>query len=531
MYLPTALLVRLPWLSLPGALLLALLQRTPILRVVATGSAGLAASPAVQFVRSVFTAAALGALHSRAGATTFIVTQGTTQIINVSTRVGSTPQRRPANGTTGTTITPVALTYTGTPSPPQRYAITGQLPPGLRFTPAPVLGSVLSAAPVISGTPTQPGTFTVSVQGFGLAGNGLPEPIVFNITGEAAAAPPAFTVQPTSQSAAAGSSVTFTAATSGSPAPTYQWLRNGSPLAGATAASLTLNNVQPAAAGDYALVASNPSGTVTSTTATLTIIATNTGARLSNLSVRTTMTAGQTLIVGVVVVDGARDILVRAAGPALAAFGLSAAMTDPQLELYTGATRVLANDNWNTALLPVFASVGAFAFPAASRDAAFVQSLNAAHSILARGSGPGTVLVEAYDTGAPSTARLNNVSARNRVGTGSDILIAGFTIAGTGTKPLLIRAIGFQLNSFGVADFLADPLLEVFDSNGAKLAENDNWSPALAAVFSSVGAFALTEGSPDAALLVTLPPGSFTAQVRGRDGGTGEALIEIYEVR
>ncbi|MBM3853378.1 MAG: hypothetical protein FJ399_09505 [Verrucomicrobia bacterium] len=531
MHLPTLLFFRLPWFSVPGALLIALLQRTPILRVLATDSAGLAASPAVQLVRSVFTAAALGALHSRAGATTFIVTQGATQIINVSTRVGSTPQRRPATGTAGAALTPVALSYTGTPSPPQRYAITGQLPPGLRFTPAPVLGSVLSLAPVISGTPTQPGTFTVSVQGFGLAGNGSPEPIVFTITGDAAAAPPAFTTQPVSQSATVGSSVTFSTTTSGSPAPSYQWLRNGSPLTGATAARLTLNNVQATDAGDYAVVATNPSGTVTSTAATLTLITANAGARLSNLSVRTTMTAGQTLIVGLVVVEGARDVLVRAAGPALAAFGLASAMADPQLELYTGATRVLANDNWSATLLPVFASVGAFAFPTSSPDAAFVQSLNAAHSILARGSGPGTVLVEAYDTGAPSTARLNNVSARNRVGTGSDLLIAGFTIAGTGTKPLLIRAIGFQLNSFGVAGYLADPILEVFDASGTRLAENDNWSSALAPVFSSVGAFALTEGSPDAALLVTLPPGSFTAQVRGRDGGTGEALIEIYEVR
>jgi hypothetical protein len=60
--------------------------------------------------------------------------------------------------------------------------------------------------------------------------------------------------------------------------------------------------------------------------------------------------------------------------------------------------------------------------------------------------------------------------------------------------------------------------------------ENDDWNGLLASTFSSVGAFALDLGSRDAALVAALPPGSYTAQVRGADGGTGEALIEIYEL-
>ena len=96
------------------------------------------------------------------------------------------------------------------------------------------------------------------------------------------------------------------------------------------------------------------------------------------------------------------------------------------------------------------ASVGAFGFTTGSKDAAFLQRLNAAYSIQARGTGPGVVLVEAYDTGDITAARLVNVSARNRVGTGDDILIAGFNIAGTGLKQLLIRAVGPKLRDFGV---------------------------------------------------------------------------------
>jgi hypothetical protein len=249
----------------------------------------------------------------------------------------------------------------------------------------------------------------------------------------------------------------------------------------------------------------------------LTVSTIDPSARLTNLSVRTAMAASQTLIVGVVVNDGSRELLVRAAGPALAAFGLSTAMNDPRLELFNGPDMVLSNNDWAASLAPTFASVGAFAFLAGSKDAAFVQSINAAYSIQARGTGPGVVLVEAYDIGAATAARLVNVSARNRVGTGDDILIAGFALTGTGAKRLLIRAVGPTLGAapFNIPETLADPKLEIFNSAGVKLTENDNWDASLATTFLAVGAFQLR---------------SYTVQAKGADGGTGEALIEIYEL-
>jgi hypothetical protein len=242
------------------------------------------------------------------------------------------------------------------------------------------------------------------------------------------------------------------------------------------------------------------------------------------------MAAGQTLIVGVVVDGGPRNVLVRAAGPALSVFGLSGAMADPRLDLYTGQTVTFSNDDWPANLAATFTEVGAFPLPAGSRDAAFVQSIDGSRSIQARGTGAGVVLVEAYDLGAGNSPRLVNVSARNRVGTGDDILIAGFNIVGTGTKQLLIRAVGPKLTVFGVAGVLADPKLELYDSTNAKVAENDTWAASLTTTFAAVGAFPLDAGSRDAALLTTLAPGSYTVQVRGADGGTGEALVEIYEV-
>ena len=256
-----------------------------------------------------------------------------------------------------------------------------------------------------------------------------------------------------------------------------------------------------------------------------------TGAWLANLSLRTTLAANQPVTVGFVVSGGARDLLVRAAGPTLAAFGLTSAMPDPRLEVYRGATRTAANNDWPLALTSVMAAQGAFPFTTASRDAALFQSFDGAATVQASGPAGGTVLVEAYDTGGARDGRIINLSARNRVGSGGDILIAGLYVAGSGSRRVLIRGVGPGLAEFGVEGTLANPRLEVFSAEGTRIAENDDWDPALAATFRSVAAFALPDRSRDAALVVELPAGrGYTAQVSGMGGTTGEALVEVYEL-
>ncbi len=139
-------------------------------------------------------------------------------------------------------------------------------------------------------------------------------------------------------------------------------------------------------------------------------------------------------------------------------------------------------------------------------------------------------------TALAQTPSVSNLSTRAQVGTGGDIIITGFNI-GTGTnKTILIRATGPALTGFGVTGALADPKLELY-AGASKINENDNWgtpvggaTPVTAASFSAVGAFGLTAGSRDAALIATLAPGAYTAQVSGVNGGTGVALIEVYEV-
>jgi hypothetical protein len=158
---------------------------------------------------------------------------------------------------------------------------------------------------------------------------------------------------------------------------------------------------------------------------------------------------------------------------------------------------------------------------------------------------PGWVLFVGLSTFGPeasavaqthtSTARLVNISTRAQVGTGSDMLIPGFVVAGAGTETLLIRAIGPGLNAFGVSNALTRPSLALFNNAGASIATNTGWgtnpnSTQIADTASKVGAFALAAGSGDCALLVSLPPGAYTVQVSGVDDSTGVALAEIYEV-
>lgn len=346
---------------------------------------------------------------------------------------------------------------------------------------------------------------------------------------------PAFSLQPANQSVVTGAAVTLTAAATGTPAPTFQWRKDGAAIAGATNASLTLPAVTGADGGAYTIVATNAAGSVTSAAATLTVIG-NPGAsaaRLSNLSVRAAMSAGQTLIVGFSVSGGTRGILMRGVGPTLTGFGLTGAMADPRLELYDGSSLVAQDDDWgnSAALSNAFNSVGAFALIANGKDAAMLQSIEGTRSVQLKGTGAGVALVELYDIGSGNTPRLVNVSARNQVGTGDNILIFGFFIDGTGAKNVLIRAIGPRLADLGVTGVLADPRFDVFRAGtAAPVASNDNWEPALAATFGAVGAFQLTSGSKDAALVTALTPGSYTVQVSGVNGSTGEALVEIYEV-
>ena len=368
---------------------------------------------------------------------------------------------------------------------------------------------------------------------------------------------PTIIQQPGALSAPTGGTVAIAAAAESNPPATFTWYKSNSNVLvpGASGQSLVLRNVGAADANNYYFVASSWSAParqafqgVSSNRAFLSVVAPPASpSRVANLSIRSVAGSGaQTLIVGFVVggvgTTSGKGLLVRAIGPALTAFGVPGALADPQLEIFSGTTRLNQNDDWGggAPLAATFASVGAFPLNAASKDAALADPALASGAYTAQvtgnGGATGVALAELYDTSdsasfANATPRLTNVSARTQVGTGGDILIAGINIAGALPRTVLIRAVGPGLTQFGVPGVLADPVLSVYNGS-TKINLNDNWggNADVVGLATAVGAFALPATSKDAVLAITLPPGSYSVQVAGADGGTGVALVEVYEV-
>ncbi len=422
------------------------------------------------------------------------------------------------------------------------------------------VGNWVRSSPAISGTTLYVGSNDHKVYAFDLGAGPATGPWPqyrhnARRTGRALTETFAVVTQPQSQVTVVGSPLILTLLATGDGPLSYQWRKDGTLINGATSPTLTVASATAVNAGVYTAVITGPKGTLTTNAATVTVETPRPG-RLTNLSVRTAAgTSTQTLTVGFVL-NGTPDktVLIRAIGPTLADFGVTGALADPRLQLFTGTTLLVENDNWfapaagTTPAKPnsfdlsetavgisaVFAASGAFGLPANSLDAAIVRTMPAGSytAQISGTAGTGIALAELYDTSPASGARLGNVSARAQVGTGDNILIAGFSISGNVPKQILIRGIGPGLTQFGVTGVLANPTLALY--RGAnKVTENDDWggSTALSTVFRDVGAFALpSTTSRDSALLVTLAPGSYTAQVSGVNNTSGVALIELYEI-
>jgi uncharacterized delta-60 repeat protein len=306
------------------------------------------------------------------------------------------------------------------------------------------------------------------------------------------------------------------------------------------------------------LAATNDSGTGYST---LTLIVAPAGppptdSRFVNLSTNVNVDNTRPIISGFVITGSEpRSVLLRAVGPGLSGMVSSTLLTNPRLDLYENVTGrlVLSNTGWGSSqsLRTLFARLGAFALVDNSADAAAVITLSPGiYSIIvsdaANGTG-GTVLAEIYDaSGDPGqgAARLFNLSSRGVITATNTSLIGGFVITGNTPKRVLIRGIGPALASQGVAGVIADPIVSVFNSTSVFLAQNNDWQTPLtvstsypaatgaeiAAAATATGAFALPSGGKDAAVLITLAPGVYSAVVVGAGGATGATMVEIYEV-
>ena len=414
-------------------------------------------------------------------------------------------------------------------------------------------GDWIRSSPVIAGTRLYFGSNDHKVYAFDIGAGEAPSdwPMYqFNAQrlGRAVSTALAITSQPASQTVAPGGAFTLSVGVAGPGTLSYQWDLNGAPIAGATGAAYTVASATATNAGSYTVAVTSASGSVKSSPAVVTVAAANpAAARLINISTRAQVgTGGSILIPGFVIGgSGTETLLIRADGPSLTAFGVPGALAAPSLVLTAQATGVTlaTNTGWGTNSNPaqiasVAVQVGAFALESGSADCAVIVTLQpGAYTVQVSGVGntTGVALAEVYEVANTGTARLVNIATRAQVGTGGNIIIAGFVVSGSGSEELLVRGDGPSLTPFGVAGVLAEPSLSLLGSSQNLVASNTGWgtsvSPSqIAGVAEAVGAFSFAAGSADSAVVVSLPAGAYTAQVSGVNSATGVALVEVYEV-
>jgi hypothetical protein len=359
--------------------------------------------------------------------------------------------------------------------------------------------------------------------------------------------------QPASLTVSARSGALFRVDAVGQPPLAYQWLFNGAPIAGATNPLLSITDINTTKTGSYTVVVTSAVASTTSDPALLTLSTAPT--RLGNISSRGVAGTGANVLTAGFVVTGtaSKQMLIRVVGPTLVSLGINGFLDDPNLTVLNSAgTSVATNDNWGTqtggaaavtAITQATNRLGAFTLPNNSRDAVVLATLNpGSYTVQARGAGAttGVAIIEVYDASTALTGpKAVNVSTRAAVGTGENILIAGFVVNGTVSRRVLVRGIGPTLRNFGLAAnaVLPDPQLKLLDSAGKTITTNDDWASGddaaiIAAAASAAGAFPLTNGSKDSSILIMLAPGAYTAQLSGvgSTGNTGIGLVEVYDV-
>jgi sugar lactone lactonase YvrE len=248
----------------------------------------------------------------------------------------------------------------------------------------------------------------------------------------------------------------------------------------------------------------------------------------ANLSTRLRTELGNDVAIGGFIINGhaPKTVIVRACGPSVPVVGN---LADPTLELHDGTGQMIAaNDNWTSSRDNIMWSGLA---PKDEHEAAIVTTLSpGGYTAVVRGvsNTSGVALVEIYDLSGVTDSKLANISTRGKVETGDDMMIGGFVIGGDQPTKVIIRAIGPSLTGAGVQDALQDPVLQLFNSAGTVVFENDDWRSAQQ---DQINASGMAPGDDrESAIVATLAPGSYTAIVRGKNDSTGVALVEIYNL-
>ena len=251
-----------------------------------------------------------------------------------------------------------------------------------------------------------------------------------------------------------------------------------------------------------------------------------------NISTRMRVENGDNVLIGGFIVSGtgSKNIMVRGLGPSLP---VTAALADPVLELHDASGAIIAqNDNWRTTQQTEIKETALA--PTDDREAALIATVNPGnYTAIVRGANKttGVALVEVYDLDdATSKSRLANISTRGDVLTGDDVMIGGFIVRGDIAKRMVARVRGPSLTLAGtpINGRMQDPMLELHDSEGALLTQNDNWRSTQATEIQASTVAPTDDREP--AVVSTLQPGNYTTVVRGAKDTTGIALIEFYDL-
>jgi phospholipase/lecithinase/hemolysin len=253
--------------------------------------------------------------------------------------------------------------------------------------------------------------------------------------------------------------------------------------------------------------------------------------KAANISTRGMVGTGQNVLIAGFIISGnqPKKVIVRALGPTLSTLGVSGVLADPSITIFNSSKVVVAsNDNWRNTQETEIAASG-FAPPNDLESAIIATLAPGSYTAVVSGknSGTGVALVELYQLDA-STSIFRNLSTRGFVGTGDNVLIGGLII-GNGEPPVIVlRAIGPTLSSFGIAQPLQDPTLELRDANGALIAFDNDWNDNTP---TGIKATLLNPtDNRESAIIASLAAGNYTAIVRGKNGTTGVALVEAYRL-
>jgi arylsulfate sulfotransferase len=259
------------------------------------------------------------------------------------------------------------------------------------------------------------------------------------------------------------------------------------------------------------------------------------GPEALNLSTRGTVSRGDDVLINgfIIAGNGPKTVILRALGPSLAGVGVSGALPDPGLSLYNSSGSLIAtNDNWQTDLGSAYMAQNGFA-PTNPAESATLQTLMpGAYTAVVRGrnGSEGVSLAEIYDLSPVSGSKLKNMSTRGSVGTGDNVLISGFIVGDVGSATVVVRVLGPSLGAFGVSRPLSDPVLTIYDSKGSAIVTNDNWHDNVNWVDVQKNGLA-PPNALESAIVLHLPAGAYTAVIRGANGATGNALVEVYHLQ